>query len=545
MCTCSDGSRRRGSRGGKPRRAQPKYSSLDFFCKAYVELPTWMARRPRDAEHIEELAANMGWTDFTVREDVIEHGESTKPYAVFAVDKNKSAVVMFCTLDTGGSLSMGKNKDAIPYFKIGNLLSEGNAQASARHLIDYAQFVVRSDEDLSADDYCIIADIEETNHSSRRAFEVQGFKEVKPRRIKIMCDGTLQTYSPPTDDPCVLAMKMMRGTHSRVVPMVTRDAQHPAQVQQTLEATLPDHVKRAQALENAPVQAHVDTTRQTTLIESPSKFFDASAAAAATGGQDTDVYMVFEDYGQIAAKTLDAFARRSKEGKATPLDETLENVGLQKVTAIPLVKVGPQYYDAKSLHRCPHYMLTKPQLDDLCQKTTVDILDPIVPADVSIVTSDWEQMKTLVQKEAKDSFRGNQVVTYGFSGMNAQSKWEDGGRPLLTASTMSDALKDLCLPYLDYLSQRVAAHGYAPRGDNRFAHALRPGNYFEAVAVGVTRAAELNVHVDRMNDCRVGYNIMGALTFTGTDEHGPYRVGIFGYTRKVVGDYLQWEAQQG
>ena len=34
-------------------------------------------------------------------------------------------------------------------------------------------------------------------------------------------------------------------------------------------------------------------------------------------------------------------------------------------------------------------------------------------------------------------------------------------------------------------------------------------------------AAELNVHVDRMDGGRVGYNIMGALTFTGTDEHGP------------------------
>eukprot|EP01050_Picozoa_sp_SAG11_P000615 SAG11_NODE_21_length_25065_cov_3.589081_16_plen_130_part_00 len=129
--------------------------------------------------------------------------------------------------------------------------------------------------------------------------------------------------------------------------------------------------------------------------------------------------------------------------------------------------------------------------------------------------------------------------------MNAQSKWEDGGRPLLTASTMSSALKDLCLPYLDYLSKRVVAQGYAPRGDNRFADTLRRGNFFEAVAVGVTRAAELNVHVDRMNDCRVGYNIMGALTFTGTDERGSYRVGVFGYTRKVVGDFLEFEANQG
>eukprot|EP01050_Picozoa_sp_SAG11_P000614 SAG11_NODE_21_length_25065_cov_3.589081_15_plen_426_part_00 len=425
MCTRS-GSRPRGTRGGRARRqrAQVQYSTLDYFCKAYDELSTWVEKRPTDVEQIEELAQNMGWNDFTVQEDVIEHGVETKPYAAFAVDKNKNAVVMFCTLDTGGSLSMGKNKDAIPFFKIGNLLSEGNGQASARSLIDYVQFVVHSDEDLSADDYCIIADIEKTNLSSQRAFSAQGFKQVKLRRIQIMCDGTLQTYSPPTDDPCVLAMKMMKGTRVSAVPMATEtsdappDAEpetetqvaqqsQPAQKQQTLDKTLPQHVKRAQALENAPVQEHVDTARQTTLIESPSKFFDASAAAAATGGQDADSYLVIEDYGQIATKTLDAFARRSKEGKATPLDETLKDVGLQKVTAIPLVKEGPQYYDAKSLHRCPHYMLTKTQMDDIRQQTTVEVLDPIIPADITIVTSDWEKMKTLVQKEAKDSFRGN------------------------------------------------------------------------------------------------------------------------------------------
>jgi len=50
--------------------------------------------------------------------------------------------------------------------------------------------------------------------------------------------------------------------------------------------------------------------------------------------------------------------------------------------------------------------------------------------------------------------------------------------------------------------------------------------------------------MDRENDYRDGWNVMGALTFCGQDEKGPFRVGVFGYTRKCVGDYLDWEAAQ-
>jgi hypothetical protein len=31
---------------------------------------------------------------------------------------------------------------------------------------------------------------------------------------------------------------------------------------------------------------------------------------------------------------------------------------------------------------------------------------------------------------------------------------------------------------------------------------------------------------------------MGALTFTGHDDQGLYRVGVLGYTRQCVGDHL-------
>ena len=67
-------------------------------------------------------------------------------------------------------------------------------------------------------------------------------------------------------------------------------------------------------------------------------------------------------------------------------------------------------------------------------------------------------------------------------------------------------------------------------GPGRFADALRRGNFFEAVAVAVTRGCEVLPHMDRENDHRDGWNVMGALTFCGRDEKGPFRVGVFGYT---------------
>jgi hypothetical protein len=50
--------------------------------------------------------------------------------------------------------------------------------------------------------------------------------------------------------------------------------------------------------------------------------------------------------------------------------------------------------------------------------------------------------------------------------------------------------------------------------------------------------------MDRQNDWREGHDIMGALTYTGRDAKGYYRVGVFGYTRKDVGDHLRWMAAQ-
>ena len=51
-------------------------------------------------------------------------------------------------------------------------------------------------------------------------------------------------------------------------------------------------------------------------------------------------------------------------------------------------------------------------------------------------------------------FRGNAVVTHGFSGENMRAKRADGGRPELTQS-MPQELQDLVLPVLDYLTERL------------------------------------------------------------------------------------------
>ena len=118
-----------------------------------------------------------------------------------------------------------------------------------------------------------------------------------------------------------------------------------------------------------------------------------------------------------------------------------------------------------------------------------------------------------------------------------RAKRADGGRPELTQS-MPQELQDLVLPVLDYLTERLKREGYTPRGGELFANELRAGNYCESVAVAVNRGAELKPHMDRQNDSRPGYNVMGALTFAGRDAKGPYRVGVFGYTRKCVGDHL-------
>jgi hypothetical protein len=49
--------------------------------------------------------------------------------------------------------------------------------------------------------------------------------------------------------------------------------------------------------------------------------------------------------------------------------------------------------------------------------------------------------------------------------------------------------------------------------------------------------------LNAMEKCTEVENIMGALAFTHGDKKGPYRIAVLGYTRKCVGDHLDWEAK--
>ena len=65
-------------------------------------------------------------------------------------------------------------------------------------------------------------------------------------------------------------------------------------------------------------------------------------------------------------------------------------------------------------------------------------------------------------------------------------------------------------------------------------------SYHEAVAVVVTRKhTDLDVHVDHENDWRPGHNTMHALSFTGNDAKGVFRLAFFGYPRRCIGNYME------
>ena len=62
-------------------------------------------------------------------------------------------------------------------------------------------------------------------------------------------------------------------------------------------------------------------------------------------------------------------------------------------------------------------------------------------------------------------------------------------------------------------------------------------SYHEAVAVVVTRKhTDLDVHVDPENDWRPGHNTMHALSFTGNDAKGVFRLAFFGYPRRCIAE---------
>ena len=140
--------------------------------------------------------------------------------------------------------------------------------------------------------------------------------------------------------------------------------------------------------------------------------------------------------------------------------------------------------------------------------------------------------------EGKVNKRGNIVLTKGFSGQAMRTPRKEGGVPPLTIGGMSEKVAKNITPTLTYLTKKVLEKGYNLRGGDMFSQKILKGNFYEAVAVAVTRGPDVKPHMDRENDWREGHDIMGAVTYTGRDAKGYYRVGVFGYTRKAVGDHL-------
>ena len=94
---------------------------------------------------------------------------------------------------------------AIGFVKIGNLLSLGVGQATAKGLLEYVEdVVIKGENDM---DKLIMADVEETNQGSKRAFETQGFTLVDPSTVKVNIDGELQDWTAATPDNCLLFKK--------------------------------------------------------------------------------------------------------------------------------------------------------------------------------------------------------------------------------------------------------------------------------------------------------------------------------------------------
>jgi len=149
-----------------------------------------------------------------------------------------------------------------------------------------------------------------------------------------------------------------------------------------------------------------------------------------------------------------------------------------------------------------------------------------------------KQLDTLIAAgDLKQNKRGTYVATRGWSSLNMKKPRSRGGHPHITISNMVDAMADAVKPVLDFLNHMILKDGYVPRGGEKFAHALRAHGFFEAVAVAVNYKDELRPHMDVENGFRHGYDVMGALTLSTPT----FRIGVFGYTRRCVGHFLDWK----
>tara|TARA_B110000211_G_scaffold208650_1_gene245386 strand:+ start:1582 stop:2376 length:795 start_codon:yes stop_codon:yes gene_type:complete len=262
------------------------------------------------------------------------------------------------------------------------------------------------------------------------------------------------------------------------------------------------------------------------------------------------VYLVIENTVGLPTKQRSLFCKRSKRaGKMLPLDSSTRD-WVQSVTIIPLVESGLQWYTAQKLHERPHYMVSKEELECLfaqCKVHSIEIIwYPVcVPHGDGVDGVHWLKLKELLERDGLVNIRGNIVMTCGYSGQNMLKKRSRGGKPRLTTTHMTSEVSESSIAGLKFITERVGDDGFLSKSPRSvFSSSILQGNYFEAYAVAVTRSVDLKPHMDRENDSTEGFDVMGAVSFSGVDSRGAFRVAIFGYTRKCVGDYFRWVSEQ-
>ena len=267
-------------------------------------------------------------------------------------------------------------------------------------------------------------------------------------------------------------------------------------------------------------------------------------------------YLVIEITDKLSAASIRQFCEKSKASKKMVCLHPLTVGCTTSLLVIPLVDDGLQFYIAQGLHNRPHYTLYRSGLADLIEQCAI-LGKPVVFQTVRAPTmralpvcrAFWLQLKEQLDDpmHSTANFRGTTVQTEGFSNNAQKLKREYGGMPTRTVTNMSAEVRGSCIELLPWMSAQIRiALGFGPRGtsEHPFAETIAAGNYFEAFAAALTRGDELGSHMDRENGRQPGYDAMGALSFAGCDKDGPYRIAVFGYTRKCVGDYLDWAAKE-
>ena len=103
---------------------------------------------------------------------------------------------------------------------------------------------------------------------------------------------------------------------------------------------------------------------------------------------------------------------------------------------------------------------------------------------------------------------------------------------------MSPSILEHVYSVVRCLSKEAKRRGFIPPGQHLITDELFKRYYYEAFAVTITRRPDVVPHMDRQKDHWEGRDMMGAMQFYGGDKKVLFQIGVFGYTQKCAGDYL-------